>query len=123
MELMGKEKKKKFIITMIIITVCATMVNYGLYNILATYVVQPEDVYMGVQMNIISLVIIITVVTVIMIVIIPKDTTNELIMYMEGKKNIEENTLTPEQQVQDMVDNDNDVINDDNNDFITDTKK
>ena len=119
MELIGKEKKKKFIITMIIITVCATMVNYGLYNILATYVVQPEDVYMGVQMNIISLVIIITVVTVIMIVIIPKDTTNELLAYMEGKKNIEQNTLTPEQQVQDMID-DNDV---DNNDFITDTKK
>ena len=52
-----------------------------------------------------------------MIVIIPKDTTNELLAYMEGKKNIEQNTLTPEQQVQDMIDNDTD------DDFITDTKK
>lgn len=103
-QLMYKDKKKKFIITMIIITVCATMVNYGLYNILDTYVVKPQQAYMGVQMSIVSIIIIITVVTVIMLAIIPKDTTNELLAYMESEGNIKNNTLTPEQLVRDMID-------------------
>jgi uncharacterized membrane protein len=101
--LMDSQKRKKFIITMVIVTVCATMVNYGLYNILDTYLVKPSNVYGGVQMNIISIIIIIVVVTVIMLVLIPKDTTDELLANMERED------ATPEQQLQDIVGSDDEL--------------
>lgn len=92
-------KNKKFLITMIIIIICATMVNYGLYNILNVYFVKPSDVYSGVQLNIISMIIIIGIVTVIMLILLPKENINELLANME-------NTVdkSPEQQLQDMID-------------------
>ena len=93
-----KDNKKKFLITMIIIIACATMVNYGLYNILNVYFVKPSDTYSGVQLNIISMVIIIGIVTVIMLVLIPKENVNELIA------NLENGHRSPEQQLQDMID-------------------
>ena len=93
------DKKKKFLITMIIIIACATMVNYGLYNILNIYFVKPSDAYSGVQLNIISMIIIIGIVTVIMLVLIPKENVNELMKNLENGAN-----KSPEQQLQDMID-------------------
>lgn len=93
-------KNKKFLITMIIIIVCATMVNFGLYNILNIYFIKPSDVYSGVQLNIIAMIIIIGIVTVIMMILIPKENMNELLANMEN--NIVDKS--PEQQLQDMID-------------------
>lgn len=100
---LDNQRKKKFVITMIIVTVCATMVNYGLYNLLDTYLVKPANVYSSVQMNIISIVIVIVVVTIIMLVLIPKDATNELLVMMENSDGALKNR-SPEQQLQDMID-------------------
>lgn len=99
-------KKNKFLITMIIIIVCATMVNYGLYNILN--IIKPTDVYSGVQMNIISMVIIIGIVTGIMMVFIPKENVNELLSNMENNNG----DKSPEQQLQDMIDEELEKKND-----------
>lgn len=99
---MDNQKRKKFIITMVIIMACATMVNYGLYNILNTYFVKPSETYGGVQLNIASMLIIIVVVTVIMLVLIPKENVNEIMASLE--MNGSGAHRTPEQQLQDMID-------------------
>jgi len=116
--MVNNNNKKKFLITMIIIMACATLINYGLYSLLETYVVKPSDTYNGVQVNIIFTLIIIGIVTVIMLMLIPKDNVNEILMNLNGNNN---NMI---------VNNNNGGNNDDNNnngsggvDIMTDEQK
>jgi predicted DNA-binding ArsR family transcriptional regulator len=94
---------------------CATMINYGLYNVLDMYFHNndQENAYSGVQLNIISVVMIIGIVTVIMVVLIPKENVNELMAKMEKSNNINKlvnsssgviDDITPEQELSDMID-------------------
>lgn len=73
------ERKKKFLITMVVIMGCAVAINYGLFNILNPYFksIDSEDTYSRVQLNMITVVLIIGIVTVIMVVLIPKETVKE----------------------------------------------
>ena len=113
------DKKKKFLITMLIIMGCATMINYGLYNLLNSYFKNSdtESVYSTVQLNIIIVLTVIATVTVIMVILIPKDNINELMSKMEGANtkivgsdgNLKLNDsieLTDEEQLQNMIDED-----------------
>jgi predicted DNA-binding ArsR family transcriptional regulator len=94
---------------------CATMINYGLYNVLDMYFHNndQENAYSGVQLNIISVVMIIGIVTVIMVVLIPKENVNELMAKMEKSNNMNKlvnsssgviDDITPEQELSDMID-------------------
>lgn len=86
-----KDRKKKFLITMVIIMTCATAVNYGLFNILNTHF-KHDDVYNAVQVNILSVVFIIGIVTVIMVILIPKENVNQILSDMEEEnKGLENN--------------------------------
>lgn len=76
------------------------MVNYGLYNILSTYVKAPSEAYAGVQWSIIYIIVIIAVVTVIMLAIIPKENINEILESMENPEK------SPEQQLRNITDED-----------------
>ena len=79
------ERKKKFLITMMIIMGCAIAINFGLYNVLSSYFKSSDytsDLNI-VYMNMLIVVITIMVVTVIMIVLIPKDTVNQMIIQLE----------------------------------------
>ncbi len=118
------DRKKKFLITMLIIMGCATMINYGLYNVLNTYFKNSEtgaSAYSTVQINIIIVLTIIASVTVIMVILIPKENVNEIMAKMSGngaqtvgtdgnlglsggEHRIEE--LTDEEQLQSMIDED-----------------
>ena len=97
---------------MIIIMGCATMINYGLYNVLDMYFHNndQESAYSGVQLNIISVVMIIGIVTVIMVVLIPKENVNELMKKIEKgdmpNKLVDQPVIerTPEEELNDMVD-------------------
>ncbi len=91
------------------------MINYGLYNVLDMYFHNndQENAYSGVQLNIISVVMIIGIVTVIMVVLIPKENVNELMAKMEKSNNINKlvnsssgviDDITPEQELSDMID-------------------
>lgn len=73
------ERKKKFLITMVVIMGCAVAINYGLFNILNPYFksIDSEDTYSRVQLNMITVVLIIGIVTVIMVILIPKETVKE----------------------------------------------
>ena len=113
------DKKKKFLITMLIIMGCATMINYGLYNLLNSYFKNSdtESIYSTVQLNIIIVLTVIATVTVIMVILIPKDNINELMAKMEGANtkiigsdgNLKLNDsieLTDEEQLQNMIEED-----------------
>jgi len=115
------QRKRKFLITMLVIIGCATMINYGLYNTLNTYFNTNEELYDSVQWNIISVVIILAIVTVIMIVLIPSENIKEVIAKMDNENNgngpvLEGNgsaasTETPEQTLQNMIDEELEDIN------------
>ena len=118
------QRKRKFLITMLVIIGCATMINYGLYNTLDTYFNTNEELYDSVQWNIISVVIILAIVTVIMIVLIPSENIKEIMAKMDNENNTNgpvlegsgrfglggsndsaaSTELTPEQQLQNMID-------------------
>ena len=104
---------------MLIIMGCATMINYGLYNLLNSYFKNSdtESVYSTVQLNIIIVLTVIATVTVIMVILIPKDNINELMAKMEGANtkiigsdgNLKLNDsieLTDEEQLQNMIEED-----------------
>ena len=118
------QRKRKFLITMLVIIGCATMINYGLYNTLNTYFNTNEELYDSVQWNIISVVIILAIVTVIMIVLIPSENIKEVMAKMDNENNSNgpvlegsgrfglggnsndstAGTETPEQTLQNMID-------------------
>lgn len=115
------DKKKKFLITMLIIMACATMINYGLYNVLNSYFKNSdtEYAYSTVQLNIIIVLTVIASVTVIMVILIPKENVSELMSKIEhgaekkqmvGSDNLKlgeyNRELTDEEQLQSMVDED-----------------
>ena len=101
---------------------CATMINYGLYNVLNAYFKNSdtgESAYNTVQINIIIVLTIIASVTVIMVILIPKENVNEIMAKMSsggaqtvGNGNLglssEHRTeeLTDEEQLQSMIDED-----------------
>lgn len=93
-----KNKQKKFIITMVIIIISATVINYGLYSLLDIYFFD-SDMF-GIQQNIILMIIIIGVVSILMFVLIPKENVNELMMTLENENGVQK---TPEQEFSDMV--------------------
>lgn len=84
------EKKNRFIITMVIIIICATMVNYSLYSILSIYFIKPSDVYYGVQMSMITTGITIVIVTIMMLALIPTEKVDEALLSIENGKSDEE---------------------------------
>ena len=90
-------KNNKFMITMVIVIICATMVNYGLYNIISMYFIKPSDVYYGVQMSMITTTITIIIVTIIMLALLPKEKVNEVLT------DIENDNKSDEQRLRDMV--------------------
>jgi hypothetical protein len=114
------ERKKKFLITMVVIMGCAVAINYGLFNILNPYFksIDSEDTYSRVQLNMITVVLIIGIVTVIMVVLIPKETVKEFMntvdkggvvgdgaqstMMKLGDSDLQ--APTPEEQLQEMID-------------------
>src|SRR4249920_4087260 len=116
------ERKKKFLITMIVIMGCAVAINYGLFNILSPYfdTIDNENTYTRVQLNMITVVLIIGIVTVIMVVLIPKETVKEFMNTVDksgsvGVDGAAQSTMmklgdndlsapTPEQQLQEMID-------------------
>ena len=97
-----KKKQNKFIITMVIVIACATMVCYGSFSILDTYFFTTDSV----SQNILFLVIIIGIISVIMFILIPKESTVDLMKTFEGAGMGVGMELTPEQQLQDMIDDD-----------------
>jgi hypothetical protein len=126
------DKKKKFLITMLIIMACATMINYGLYNVLNSYFKNSdtEYAYSTVQLNIIIVLTVIASVTVIMVILIPKENVSELMSKIEhgahtvdasgnlrlgDKDNGIERELTDEEQLQSMIDEDLSEGNNNNN--------
>lgn len=120
------DRKKKFLITMLIIMGCATMINYGLYNVLNSYFknsgTDTSSAYSTVQLNIIIVLTVIASVTVIMVILIPKDNVSELMSKMSsgggGAETVGSNNgnmtlgehrteeLTDEEQLQSMIDED-----------------
>lgn len=110
MMMLTGERKKKFLITMIVITACATMVNYGLYSILNTYLLKPSNAYEITQINIISVGIIIGVVAILMFFLIPKESADEMLRDIQGGSE-----KSPEQQLQDMIDDELEKEKFDNN--------
>jgi hypothetical protein len=117
------ERKKKFLITMIVIMGCAVAINYGLFNILNPYfnTIDSEDTYSRVQLNMITVVLIIGIVTVIMVVLIPKETVKEFMntvdksggsivdgaqstMMKLGDSDNDVRAPTPSEELQEMID-------------------
>lgn len=96
-----KNKQKKFIITMVIIIISATIINYGLYSLLDIYFFDTDT--FGIQQNITLMIIIIGVVSILMFVLIPKENVNELMMHLENESGGGAQR-TPEQEFSDMVD-------------------
>jgi hypothetical protein len=97
-----QNNKKKFIITMIVIMVSATLVNYGLFGIMSGFFSTVDSIYNTVQINIISSIIIIGITIFIMFILIPKESVNNLVLELEGGAgNV---PLTPEQELADMID-------------------
>jgi len=104
----NSKRKDRYIITMIIIAVCATIVNFGLFN-LFKYVF---PTYEGVEINMVFVLSVIGIVTVIMFILLPKDQVNEMVL-MTHKE-----VITPEQELSNMIDEHEDMIKkeqDDNN--------
>ena len=93
-----KNKQKKFIITMVIIIISATVINYGLYSLLDMYFFDTDT--FGIQQNITLMIIIIGVVSILMFVLIPKENVNELMMNLENENGAQ---ITPEQEFSDMI--------------------
>lgn len=93
-----KNKQKKFIITMVIIIISATVINYGLYSLLDIYFFDSDT--FGIQQNITLMIIIIGVVSILMFVLIPKENVNELMMTLENENG---GQRTPEQEFNDMI--------------------
>ena len=93
-----RNKQKKFIITMVIIIISATIINYGLYSLLDIYFFDSDT--FGIQQNITLMIIIIGVVSILMFVLIPKENVNELMMHLENESGAQR---TPEQEFSDMV--------------------
>ena len=82
------ERKKKFLITMIVVMVCAVAINFGLYNVLSSYFKSESGGGGGgdigvVTINILTVIIIISIVTVIMVILIPKESVNEIMFHIE----------------------------------------
>ena len=122
------DRKKRFLITMLIIMGCATMINFGLYNVLNTYFKNSDtgaSAYSTVQLNIIIVLTVIASVTVIMVILIPKDNINEMMakiqqqdstgaqtiggggnLGLDGSGNNNTKPLTDEEQLQSMIDED-----------------
>src|SRR6476620_9534192 len=116
------DRKKKFLITMLIIMGCATMINYGLYNVLNAYFKNSdtgESAYNTVQINIIIVLTIIASVTVIMVILIPKENVNEIMAKMSsgGAQTVDNSKLrlsseqrteelTEEEKLKNMIDED-----------------
>ncbi len=121
------DRKKRFLITMLIIMGCATMINFGLYNVLNTYFKNSDtagaSAYSTVQLNIIIVLTVIASVTVIMVILIPKDNINEMMakiqqqdgaqtiggggnLGLDGSGNNSTKPLTDEEQLQSMIDED-----------------
>ena len=75
---------------MVIIIICATMVNYSLYSILSIYFIKPSDVYYGVQMSMITTGITIVIVTIMMLALIPTEKVDEALLSIENGKSDEE---------------------------------
>lgn len=101
-----RDNKKKFLTTMVIIIISATMVNYGIYSILDFYFDTVETVYSGVQMNIIFTIAIIGVVTILMLAILPKQSVDEMINELTGDSasNNNKKNKTPDQILNEIID-------------------
>ena len=119
------DRKKRFLITMLIIMGCATMINFGLYNVLNTYFKNSDtgaSAYSTVQLNIIIVLTVIASVTIIMVILIPKENVSELmakIQQSDGAQTVGGNLklggdsehsinkeMTDEEQLQSMIDED-----------------
>lgn len=110
------DRKKKFLVTMLVIMACATMINYGLYNVLNSYFKSSGteiSAYSTVQLNIIIVLTVIASVTIIMVILIPKENVNELMAKIEGAQTTmigggtggnNNNELTDEEQLRNMID-------------------
>jgi hypothetical protein len=127
------DRKKKFLVTMLVIMGCATMINFGLFNVLNSYFNNggnnndddTEQIYSNVQRNIIIVLIVIAFVTVIMVVLIPTENVKEIMarieaggggsnnngagtVSLEGSGNTlgtdDDDTRTDEQKLSDMID-------------------
>lgn len=93
-----QKAKKKFLTTMVIILISATVLNYGLFSFLSGYFKTVDTVYNTSELNIFSVLIVMAVVIIIMFVLIPKETTDNIVM---GTSEIKR---TPAQELQDMID-------------------
>ena len=117
------DRKKRFLITMLIVMGCATMINFGLYNVLNTYFKHSgsDSVYSTVQLNIIIVLTVIASVTIIMVILIPKENVSELmtkIQQSDGAQTVgtggnlklggdqPPHILSDEEQLQSMIDED-----------------
>ena len=98
-----RSEKKKFLTTMIIIIISATMVNYGIYSLLDISFDSVDTVYTGVQMNIIFTIAVIGIVTILLLVILPKQSVDEMLSDISGGEGKEK---TPDQILNDMIDDD-----------------
>ena len=86
MVLLKVDKKKKFLVTMIVIMACASAINYGLYNVLSTYFHtenNDDNSSSRIQLNIIIVLIVLASTTVIMVMLIPKESVKELMTKIE----------------------------------------
>ena len=121
------DRKKRFLITMLIIMGCATMINFGLYNVLNTYFKNSDtgaSAFSTVQLNIIIVLTVIASVTIIMVILIPKENVSELMAKIQqsdgaqtvggggnlklggdGEHSINKE-MTDEEQLQSMIDED-----------------
>jgi len=110
---------------MLIVMGCATMINFGLYNVLNTYFKNSDtgaSAYSTVQLNIIIVLTVIASVTVIMVILIPRENVNELMSKIQqsdgaqtvgtdgGNLKLGEHhgneQLSDEEQLQSMIDED-----------------
>lgn len=98
-----RENKKKFLTTMILIIISATVVNYGIYSLLDIYFDTVSDIYTGVQMNMIYTIVVVGIVTVLMFLLLPKQSVNELYSELESGQKQKENR-TDAQILQDIID-------------------
>lgn len=98
-----KQEKKKFLTTMVIIIVSATMVNYGIYSLLDIFFDTIDTVYTGVQMNIIFTTAVIGIVTILMLAILPKQSVDELMADISGA---EKKHVSAYEMLQDMIEED-----------------
>lgn len=97
-----QNNKKKFITTMVIIMISATLFNYGLFSFLSELFKPTVDsVYNVVQINIIFSAITIGFIIFIMFILMPKEQINNALMELEG--GAETLQLTPEQELSNML--------------------